>query len=182
MHGACVCGVHVHCMCVCVLVCVYVCMFIHVCVVCLMCSLCMVVCVLVYVLVCVCWCVCVGVCVLVCVCVCVCVCACRHVVWTSNGYIHMCGYTFESFTSSVSDVLVWTNDHMIQWLDLAGLRQFSGGLKESGVHGGVVALDNDFDHEKLAVAMGVPLSSPEVSPSPFVGSTAKHPLPTKQVF
>ena len=71
---------------------------------------------------------------------------------------------------------------MIQWLDLAGLRQFSGGLKESGVHGGVVALDNDFDHEKLAVAMGVPLSSPEVSPSPFVGSTAKHPLPTKQVF
>ncbi|KAL5503411.1 hypothetical protein EMCRGX_G010358 [Ephydatia muelleri] len=64
--------------------------------------------------------------------------------------------------ASSKDVLVWTNDHMIQWLDLAGLRQFSGGLKESGVHGGVVALDNDFDHEKLAVAMGVPLSSPEI--------------------
>ena len=78
---------------------------------------------------------------------------CVHVVWCVCITIVF---------SCCPDVMVWTNEHMLQWSDLAGLGQFSAGLIESGVHGGVVALDNDFDHEKLSVAMKVPLSSPEV--------------------
>ena len=84
--------------CVCWCVCVLVCVCVGVCV-----------CVYVYTCLCcvfdvfivhgsVCFGVCVGVCVLVCVLVCVCVCACRHVVWTSNGYIHMCGPVMGTYT------------------------------------------------------------------------------------
>ena len=36
-------------------------------------------------------------------------------------------------------------------------------MRESGVHGGVIALDSDFDHEKLALVLQIPPSSVEVT-------------------
>ncbi len=35
-------------------------------------------------------------------------------------------------------------------------------LKERGVHGGVLALDNDYGYEKLAMALQIPLTDIEV--------------------
>ena len=73
----------------------------------------------------------------------------------------LCTYIlFLSF--SLPDVLVWSNDHIQQWVREIGLGDHAHCLNETGVHGGVVALDNDLDHEKLALALQVPLSSFEV--------------------
>lgn len=63
---------------------------------------------------------------------------------------------------SPSDVLVWTNAHIQEWVCQIGLADHAHCLNESGVHGGVVALDNDLDHEKLSLALQIPLSSFEV--------------------
>lgn len=52
--------------------------------------------------------------------------------------------------------MVWTNDHVIQWVESIGLGSYAPNMKETGVHGGVLALDNDFDHEKLAMALQMP--------------------------
>ena len=60
------------------------------------------------------------------------------------------------------DVIVWTNDHMIEWVESIGLGSYAANLKDTGVHGAVLALDNDFDHEKLAVALKMPQVDTEV--------------------
>ena len=52
---------------------------------------------------------------------------------------------------------------MIQWVESLGLADFATNLRECGVHGGVIALDSDFDHDKLAMALQIPLSSTEVN-------------------
>ena len=61
------------------------------------------------------------------------------------------------------DVLVWSNDHVIQWVESLGLADFATNLRESGVHGGVIALDSDFDYDKLSLALQIPMTSIEVS-------------------
>ena len=52
---------------------------------------------------------------------------------------------------------------MIKWVESLGLREYSANLCDSGVHGGVITLDNDFDHQKLALALKIPQTNPEVS-------------------
>lgn len=37
------------------------------------------------------------------------------------------------------DVLVWSNDRVIKWLNSIGLKEFSNSLIESGVHGALIA-------------------------------------------
>ena len=51
---------------------------------------------------------------------------------------------------------------MIQWVESLGLTEFATNLRESGVHGGIVAMDNDCNYEKLALALQIPLASVEV--------------------
>ena len=65
--------------------------------------------------------------------------------------------------STGPDVLVWSNDHMQEWVRNIGLGDHTHCLAQSGIHGGVIALDNEFDHEKLSLALQIPLSSFEVS-------------------
>ncbi len=48
------------------------------------------------------------------------------------------------------------------WVGSIGLKDYAANLTESGVHGGVFALDNDYDHQKLALALKIPLTNPEV--------------------
>nr|XP_053629422.1 liprin-alpha-2-like [Cherax quadricarinatus] len=55
-----------------------------------------------------------------------------------------------------ADVLVWTNDRVIKWITAIGLKEYANNLIESGVHGALVALDESFDYNALALALQIP--------------------------
>ena len=58
--------------------------------------------------------------------------------------------------SELLDVVVWTNDRVIRWIRDIGLKEFADSLLESGVHGAVLALDEQFTCESLALALQIP--------------------------
>ncbi|XP_071809122.1 liprin-alpha-3-like isoform X4 [Asterias amurensis] len=58
--------------------------------------------------------------------------------------------------NEIKDVLVWSNDRVIKWIVSIGLREFANNLIESGVHGALIALDETFDHQALALALQIP--------------------------
>ena len=60
------------------------------------------------------------------------------------------------------DILVWTNENVIQWLDSVGMEEYTLNLLHSGVHGGLIALDNNFDFDKLVMALQIPTSNTAV--------------------
>ncbi|GFY44854.1 liprin-alpha-2 [Trichonephila inaurata madagascariensis] len=62
----------------------------------------------------------------------------------------------------IKDVLVWSNDRVIKWVDSVGLRDYSVNLQDSGVHGSVIALDESFDHSALALALQIPTQNTQV--------------------
>lgn len=66
------------------------------------------------------------------------------------------------FSSLISDVLVWSNDRVIKWVDSLGLKEFSNNLIESGVHGAFIALDDAFDYNSLALALQIPTTNTQV--------------------
>ena len=55
-----------------------------------------------------------------------------------------------------SDALVWSNERVIKWVCSIGLKEFAPNLKESGVHGAIVALDETYDISALALALQIP--------------------------
>uniref|UniRef100_A0A673A1M0 SAM domain-containing protein n=1 Tax=Sphaeramia orbicularis TaxID=375764 RepID=A0A673A1M0_9TELE len=54
------------------------------------------------------------------------------------------------------DVLVWSNERVISWIQAIGLKEYSSNLYESGVHGALLALDETFDHNTLALLLQIP--------------------------
>nr|XP_005987665.1 PREDICTED: liprin-alpha-4 isoform X3 [Latimeria chalumnae] len=56
----------------------------------------------------------------------------------------------------IKDVLVWTNDQVIHWVQSVGLREYANNILESGVHGALIALDENFDHNSLALVLQIP--------------------------
>uniref|UniRef100_A0A3Q3JQF3 SAM domain-containing protein n=1 Tax=Monopterus albus TaxID=43700 RepID=A0A3Q3JQF3_MONAL len=56
----------------------------------------------------------------------------------------------------LKDVLVWSNERVISWVQAIGLKEYSGNLYESGVHGALLALDENFDHNTLALLLQIP--------------------------
>ncbi|XP_077178216.1 liprin-alpha-1 isoform X11 [Paroedura picta] len=62
----------------------------------------------------------------------------------------------EESQNEVKDVLVWSNERMIHWVVSIGLKEYANNLIESGVHGALVALDETFDHNALALSLQVP--------------------------
>lgn len=66
---------------------------------------------------------------------------------------------------SFSDVLVWSNERLIKWVQSIGLREYANNLIESGVHGALIALDESFDANSMALALQIPSQSPQVSGS-----------------
>jgi hypothetical protein len=55
------------------------------------------------------------------------------------------------------DVLMWTNERIIQWLTtINGLKEYANNLIETGIHGGLIALDETFDQNTLALALQIP--------------------------
>ncbi|XP_076292703.1 PTPRF interacting protein alpha isoform X15 [Lasioglossum baleicum] len=54
------------------------------------------------------------------------------------------------------DVLVWSNDRVIRWVQSIGLREYGNNLLESGMHGALIALDEGFDANSFALALQIP--------------------------
>ncbi|CAH2325848.1 liprin-alpha-1 isoform X2 [Pelobates cultripes] len=62
----------------------------------------------------------------------------------------------EESQNDIKDVLVWSNDRIIHWVLSIGLKEYANNLLESGVHGALVALDETFDHNTLALLLQIP--------------------------
>ncbi|XP_027557698.1 liprin-alpha-4 isoform X2 [Neopelma chrysocephalum] len=62
----------------------------------------------------------------------------------------------EETQHEIKDVLVWTNDQVIHWIQSIGLREYANNLVESGVHGALLALDENFDHNSLGLVLQIP--------------------------
>ncbi|XP_067913217.1 liprin-alpha-4 [Heterodontus francisci] len=62
----------------------------------------------------------------------------------------------EESQHEIKDVLVWTNDQVIHWVQSIGLREYANNIVESGVHGALVALDENFDYNSLALLLQIP--------------------------
>ncbi|KAM3926980.1 liprin-alpha-2 isoform 2-T2 [Leptodactylus fuscus] len=56
----------------------------------------------------------------------------------------------------IKDVLVWSNDRVIRWIQAIGLRDYANNILESGVHGSLIALDENFDYTSLALLLQIP--------------------------
>uniref|UniRef100_A0A8D0KSU1 SAM domain-containing protein n=1 Tax=Strix occidentalis caurina TaxID=311401 RepID=A0A8D0KSU1_STROC len=68
----------------------------------------------------------------------------------------------EETQHEIKDVLVWTNDQVIHWIQSIGLREYANNLVESGVHGALLALDENFDHNSLALVLQIPTQNTQV--------------------
>ncbi|NWZ36640.1 LIPA1 protein, partial [Brachypodius atriceps] len=62
----------------------------------------------------------------------------------------------EESQKEIKDVLVWSNERMIHWVMSIGLKEYANNLLESGVHGALVALDESFDYNALALLLQIP--------------------------
>uniref|UniRef100_A0A8C9R4F1 PTPRF interacting protein alpha 1 n=1 Tax=Scleropages formosus TaxID=113540 RepID=A0A8C9R4F1_SCLFO len=62
----------------------------------------------------------------------------------------------EESLTEVKDVLVWSNERVINWVQSIGLKEYANNLLENGVHGALVALDETFDHNALALLLQIP--------------------------
>ncbi|XP_067408219.1 liprin-alpha-3 isoform X2 [Emydura macquarii macquarii] len=62
----------------------------------------------------------------------------------------------EESQNQVKDVMVWSNERVMYWVQLIGLKEFANNLAESGVHGALLALDDTFDCNDLALLLQIP--------------------------
>ncbi|XP_029452960.1 liprin-alpha-2 isoform X2 [Rhinatrema bivittatum] len=62
----------------------------------------------------------------------------------------------ETSQHEIKDVLVWSNDRVIRWIQAIGLREYANNVLESGVHGSLIALDENFDYSSLALLLQIP--------------------------
>ena len=53
---------------------------------------------------------------------------------------------------------------MIRWVLSIGLKEFANNLVESGVHGALMALDETFDFNALALLLQIPTQNTQVTP------------------
>ncbi|MFT7799362.1 liprin-alpha-2-like isoform X4 [Arapaima gigas] len=65
----------------------------------------------------------------------------------------------EQSQHELRDVLVWSNERVIRWVQSVGLRDYANILLESGVHGALIALDDNFDYSSLALLLQIPNQS-----------------------
>lgn len=55
------------------------------------------------------------------------------------------------------DLMVWSNERVIKWIEVIGLKDYANNLEESGVHGGVLVFDDSYDWLTLALALEIPI-------------------------
>uniref|UniRef100_A0A8C5QE54 SAM domain-containing protein n=1 Tax=Leptobrachium leishanense TaxID=445787 RepID=A0A8C5QE54_9ANUR len=62
----------------------------------------------------------------------------------------------EESQNQIKDVMVWSNERVMCWVQSLGLKEYANNLQESGVHGSLVALDDTFDCNDLALLLQIP--------------------------
>ncbi|XP_066464001.1 liprin-alpha-3 isoform X2 [Eleutherodactylus coqui] len=62
----------------------------------------------------------------------------------------------EESQNQLKDVMVWSNERVMCWVQSLGLKEYANNLQESGVHGALVALDDTFDCNDLALLLQIP--------------------------
>lgn len=60
------------------------------------------------------------------------------------------------------DVMVWSNERVMCWVQTLGLKEYADNLRESGVHGSLLALDDTFDYTDLALLLQIPNQNTQV--------------------
>lgn len=53
-------------------------------------------------------------------------------------------------------VMLWSNERLIKWANSVDLQQYSNNLLESGVHGGLIAFDENFGSNNMAACLQIP--------------------------
>jgi len=56
----------------------------------------------------------------------------------------------------IRDVVVWSNQRVIRWVQKIGLREYAHKLTGSGIHGAFIALDDSFDAQSMGLYMQIP--------------------------
>lgn len=64
------------------------------------------------------------------------------------------------------DVMVWSNERVMCWVQSLGLKEYADNLRESGVHGALLALDDTFDYTDLALLLQIPNQNTQVTDPP----------------
>ncbi|XP_018419866.1 PREDICTED: liprin-alpha-3 [Nanorana parkeri] len=62
----------------------------------------------------------------------------------------------EESQNQIKDVMVWSNERVMCWVQSIGLKEYANNLHESGVHGSLIALDDTFDFNDLALLLQIP--------------------------
>ncbi|XP_062963582.1 LOW QUALITY PROTEIN: liprin-alpha-1-like [Cynocephalus volans] len=62
----------------------------------------------------------------------------------------------EKSQNEVKDVLVWSNDRVIRWILSIGLKEYANNLLETGAHGALLAFNETFDFNALALLLHIP--------------------------
>ncbi|XP_038664343.1 liprin-alpha-1-like [Scyliorhinus canicula] len=65
----------------------------------------------------------------------------------------------------IRDVMVWTNERVIRWIQSIGLKEYANNLLEIGIHGGLIALDELFDYNALALILQIPMQNTQARQS-----------------
>lgn len=60
--------------------------------------------------------------------------------------------------------MVWSNERVMCWVQSLGLKEYADNLRESGVHGALLALDDTFDYTDLALLLQIPNQNTQVRP------------------
>ena len=63
-----------------------------------------------------------------------------------------------------ADVMVWSNERVMCWVQNMGLKEYADNLTESGVHGSLLALDDTFDFTDLALLLQIPNQNTQARP------------------
>lgn len=58
--------------------------------------------------------------------------------------------------NSNTDVMVWSNERVIKWVNSIDLKEYSSNLVGSGVHGAIIALYDAFDAAQMAIFLQIP--------------------------
>lgn len=83
---------------------------------------------------------------------------------------------------SFPDVMVWSNDRVMCWVQCIGLKEYADNLRESGVHGALLALDDTFDYTDLALLLQIPNQNTQVPKAPLHAqvTTKRHVYASKR--
>jgi len=55
-----------------------------------------------------------------------------------------------------SDLIVWTSQRVIKWLESIDLHEYVENIEDAGIHGAVLVLDPNFTSDTFATVLGIP--------------------------